>query len=72
MAKEVKPIPTNDQSAALAAWIEYVKQNPSKAEAKKVAYFTKYNLPLDTEVKVDSEEVKELKELKKKIDKENE
>ena len=47
---EHKPIPTNDQVAALEAIKAYKKQNPLKYEAKKAALFKKYGLTPDAEV----------------------
>jgi hypothetical protein len=47
---EHKPIPTDDQVAALEAIKAYKKQNPAKYELKKAALFKKYGLSPDAEV----------------------
>lgn len=71
MAKDtvaMKPIPTNDQLAALEAIANYKKQNPVKYEAKKVALFKKYGLDIDeVPQEVQDENDVELEEVKKKV-----
>lgn len=71
MAKLVyAPIPTDDKEAALAALIEYKKQNPKKFEAKKEALLKKYGLSLDTQVEVPQDQTDiELEALKSKVKK---
>lgn len=71
MAKDtvaMKPIPTNDQLAALEAIANYKKQNPVKYEAKKAALFKKYGLDLvDEPEDVKDENDLELEAVKKKV-----
>lgn len=73
MAKDsiaMRPIPTNDQLAALEAIANYKKQNPVKYEAKKAALFKKYGLDLaDEPVEVKDAGDVELEEVKAKITK---
>lgn len=70
---EHKPIPKDDQAAALEAIAAYKKQNPVKYEAKKKALFARYGLNLvEDEAKVEEtpdENDKELAKLKAKVTK---
>lgn len=69
MARELKPIPSDDKAAALEAIINYKKQNPKKFEAKKEALFKKYGLEIvDVEVPKDETDVK-MEALKDKLTK---
>lgn len=73
MAKDtiaMKPIPTDDQVAALEAIANYKKQNPAKYALKKEALFKRYGLDLQEEPEEVSDELdKELEAVKKKVTK---
>ena len=62
-------IPQDDKDKALEAIINYARQNPVKYALKKDALLAKYGLTSIDESVVEvpeSEDIKELKELKKK------
>ena len=66
-----KPIPKDDKAAALEAISAYKVQNPVKYEQKKEALFKKYGLDAvkDSVEKVEDDNDKELKALKKAVTK---
>jgi len=70
MAKiDLKPIPTNDQLAALEAIRAYKLQNPVKYEQKKAALFARYGLNIEDEAPVQDANDVELEVIKTKVTK---
>jgi len=69
---DIVEIPQDDKEAALECIINYARQNPEKYKGKKDALMAKYGITTleDSVVEVpESEDVKELKAIKKKVNK---